>query len=170
MGCQVRFVLVDGRVLIMINLNYSESVFVACSPDVLYDMVSDVTRMGEWSPICKECWWDEGDSAKVGSCFTGRNVTPERTWETRSEVVAAEPGREFVFVVGNSLARWGYTFNAVDGGTNVTESWEFLPGGHVVFGERYGEDAEKQIADRAEAARKSIPETLASIKLIAESS
>ena len=26
-------------------------------------MVSDVTRMGEWSPVCKACWWDEGDSA-----------------------------------------------------------------------------------------------------------
>lgn len=125
--------------------------------------------MGEWSPICKACWWDEGDSAKVGACFTGRNETPERTWETRSEVVAADKGSEFAFVVGQAIVKWAYKFSAVEGGSNVTESWEFLPGGHIIFGERYAQDAEKQIEDRAQAARKSIPATLASIKQIAES-
>ena len=37
----------------MANLRYSESAVVARSPEALYDMVSDVTRMGEWSPVCK---------------------------------------------------------------------------------------------------------------------
>ena len=63
---------------------HSESIVIARSPEDLYDLVSDVPRMGEWSPICKACWWDEGASAAVGSWFTGRNETPERTWETRS--------------------------------------------------------------------------------------
>jgi len=35
----------------MTDLRYSESVVVARSPEDLYDMVSDVTRMGEWSPV-----------------------------------------------------------------------------------------------------------------------
>lgn len=55
-------------------------------------MVSDVTRMGEWSPVCRACWWDEGAGPRVGAWFTGRNELPERTWETRSVMVAAEPG------------------------------------------------------------------------------
>ena len=59
----------------------------------MYSAVSDVTRTGEWSPVCQECWWDEGDGPVVGAHFTGRNVLPERTWETRSEVVAAERRR-----------------------------------------------------------------------------
>ena len=37
----------------MSSLSYSESVVVARSPEDLYDMVSDVTRMGEWSPVCR---------------------------------------------------------------------------------------------------------------------
>ena len=78
----------------MSNPQYSDSIVIACSSDELYDMVSDVTRMGEWSPICKACWWDEGDAARVGTWFTGRNELPGRTWETRSEVVAADRGRE----------------------------------------------------------------------------
>jgi ribosome-associated toxin RatA of RatAB toxin-antitoxin module len=60
----------------MTELTYADSIVVSCSPETLYDMVSDVTRMGEWSPICKSCWWDEGDGPSVGSWFTGRNETP----------------------------------------------------------------------------------------------
>ncbi len=132
-------------------------------------MVADVTRMGDWSPVCKECWWDDGASAAVGSWFTGRNELPDRTWETRCEVVVANRGREFAFVVGGSYTRWGYTFTPVEGGTRITESWEFLPGGAAMFEERFGADAQAQLANRAEAARSGIPITLAAIKRAAES-
>jgi hypothetical protein len=152
----------------MSNLRYSESIAVARTPEDLYDMVSDVTRMGEWSPVCKACWWDEGDGPRPGAWFTGRNELPERTWETRSRVVVADRGREFAFLVGGSWVRWGYTFAPVGAGTQVTESWEFLPDGIARFHERFGPDAEAQIASRTEAARSGIPVTLAAIKKAAE--
>ena len=152
----------------MVNLNYSESIAIARPADILYDIVSDVTRMGEWSPICKACWWDAGGGPRVGAWFTGRNETSERTWETRCEVVVAERGREFAFVVGGSWVRWGYTFTPVAESTEVTESWEFLPDGIKRFGERFGDEASAQIAERTEAARQGIPVTLAAIKMIAE--
>jgi hypothetical protein len=117
----------------MATLNYSESIVIARTPEDLYDMVSDITRMGSWSPVCKECWWDEGAGPAVGAGFTGRNELPDRTWETRSEVVTADRGREFAFVVNGSWTRWGYAFSPVDGGTQLTESWEFLPGGVAGF-------------------------------------
>lgn len=154
----------------MTELRHAESVFVACSPEVLYDMVSDVTRMGEWSPICRVCWWDHGAGPSAGSWFTGRNETPDRVWETRSQVSTAKPGREFTFVVGDALVRWSYTFTPVDGGTRLGEEWEFLPGGIARFHERYGADADAQIADRTAAARSGVPETLAAIKKAAERS
>jgi len=152
----------------MSDLKYSESVVVARTPEDLYDMISDVTRMGEWSPVCKACWWDEEAPVEVGAWFTGRNELPERTWETRSQVVAAERGKEFAFVVGSAYVRWGYTFAPVDGGTRVTESWEFLPGGISMFHERFGAEAEAEIANRTEAAHTGIPITLAAIKRTAE--
>ncbi|MBV9315504.1 MAG: SRPBCC family protein [Pseudonocardia sp.] len=152
----------------MENPSYSESIFIACPPDVLYRLVSDVTRMGGWSPICKACWW-ENDARGVGAWFIGRNELPERTWETRSQVVVAEPGREFAFMVGGDLVRWGYSFNSAEGGTLLTESWQFLPAGRALFSERYGADAPAQIADRIQTARTGIPTTLATIKKTAES-
>lgn len=152
----------------MSNLTHSGSIVIARSPAAVYEMVSDVTRIGEWSPVCKACWWDDGAGPHVGAWFTGRNETPERTWETRSEVVAAEPGAEFTFVVGGSLVRWSYTVAPMDGGTALTESWEFLPGGIAFFQEKYGPQAQAQIDARTEAAHSGIPATLAAIKRIAE--
>jgi Polyketide cyclase / dehydrase and lipid transport len=155
------------------DLSHAESVVVAASAEALYDLVSDVTRTGEWSPVCTACWWDEGagpgvGGPAVGAWFTGRNVTPERTWETRSQVVAADRGREFAFVVGDGWVRWGYTFAPAEGGTLLTERWDFLPAGIARFAERYGEDAQHQIDDRTRAAHEGIPATLAAIRRIAE--
>jgi len=154
----------------MSELRHSGSITVAASPEALYDLVSDVTRTGEWSPVCTACWWDEGAAGQVGDWFTGRNVTPERTWETRSQVVVADRGREFAWVVGGSYVRWGFTLTAVDGGTELTESWTFLPDGQAMFARRYGDAAPEQIADRTRAAHEGIPATLEAIKRIAESS
>jgi len=152
----------------METLRQSDSIVVARTPEELYDMVADVTRMGEWSPICKACWWDDGDTARVGAKFTGRNELPERTWETRSEVVAAERGQEFAFVVEMTGTRWGYTFKPVEGGTEITESWEFPPRAFAVLRERFGDDAPAQIANRQELARTGMATTLAAIKKAAE--
>lgn len=147
---------------------FSDSVVIARPPGDLYEMVSDVTRMGAWSPVCRSCWWDEGHSAYVGAWFNGRNEEGDRSWETRSEVVVADPGREFAFVVGGSYVRWGYTFTPVDGGTEVTESWEVLPDLLDVFTDHYGDEADAQLQHRIEAAHAGIPATLAAIKRSAE--
>lgn len=150
--------------------NHEESVTVEASPEALYDLVSDITRTGEWSPVCTSCRWDdEADAGQVGAWFTGHNELPDRTWETRSEVVAAERGREFAWVVGGTLVRWGFRLAAAETGTVLTETWEFLPAGIAVFHERYGADAQAQIDDRTQQALAGIPKTLAAIKRIAES-
>jgi len=153
----------------MSDLEHTESVVISRAPAEVYAMVSDVTRTGEWSPICRVCWWDEGAGPEVGAWFTGRNELPERTWETRSQVVTADPGREFAFVVGGAYVRWGYTMREVDGGTELTESWEFLPSGLDRFVELYGDDAQRQIEMRTQDAKRSIPATLSALKVAAES-
>lgn len=152
----------------MTQLEYSDSIHVDIPPDALYAIVSDVTRTGEWSPICRECWWDEDGGPRVDAWFTGRNVTPDREWETRSQVVAADPGREFSWEVNGGWVRWGFTLEPEDAGTRLTESWAFLEPGIAGFRERYGEQADAEIAARSEAALSGIPATLAAIKAVAE--
>ena len=146
----------------------SDSIVIARTPEEVYDLVSDVTRTGEWSPICRECWWDDGAGAEVGAWFTGRNETPERVWETRSEVVAADRGAEFAWLVWGKYARWGYSMRAMDDGTELTESWEFRPEGIAFFHDKYGDQAQAQIDNRTAAAHAGIPQTLSAIKRVAE--
>ena len=153
----------------MVALEFSDSIHVAVPPDQLYAIVSDVTRTGEWSPVCKECWWDEGATGpEVGAVFLGRNVTPDREWQTRSQVVAAEPGREFAWEVNGGWVWWGYSLSPEGDGTRLTESWKFLPAGIAGFHERFGASAEDEIAARSAAAVSGIPVTLAAIKQTAE--
>ena len=150
-------------------LSHQESILVEASPAFLYSLLSDITRTGEWSPVCTSCWWDdEAEAGRVGAWFTGHNELPYRTWETRSEVVMAERDREFAWVVGGSFVRWGFTLTSAETGTVLTESWEFLPDGIAMFQDKFGEDAHAQITDRTQQAVDGIPKTLAAIKRIAE--
>lgn len=150
------------------DLTFTDSIEIEAAPEFVWDMVSDVTRMGEWSPICTGCWWDEGAGPTVGSWFTGRNEVAERVWETRSQVVAAERGRVFSWTVGEGWVNWNYAFAPSGSGMRLTESWEFPPAGLALFEKLYGEKAPKQIANRIAAAHSGIPKTLAAIKAIAQ--
>ncbi|MDQ0734989.1 SRPBCC family protein [Arthrobacter agilis] len=149
--------------------HHQESILVQASAEALYDLVSDVACTGEWSPVCTSCWCDdEVEAGRLGAWFTGRNELPDRSWETRSQVVAADRGREFAWVVGGSFVRWGFTLTREQTGTTLRESWEFLPAGIAMFEEKYGDGASAQIADRTQQALGGIPRTLAAIKRIAE--
>lgn len=149
--------------------SHRESIRVDARPEAVYDVVSDVTRTGEWSPICTACWWDDPrEAGQVGAWFTGHNEQPGRTWETRSQVVAAERPREFAWVVGDGFVRWGFLLAPTAEGTELTETWNFLPDGLAMFHDKYGERAETEIATRTEQAHTGIPRTLAAIKRIVE--
>lgn len=147
---------------------YSESIVVDASCDSLYDLVTDIARTGEWSPICRTCWWRDGVGPRVGAWFIGRNEADGRVWETESEVAVADPGRQFAWLVGGKFARWSFHFEPGLRGTRVTESWEFLPEGRAMFRVKYGAQADAQIELRRSQARIGIPATLAAIKGIAE--
>lgn len=151
-------------------LTFADSIHIDADPAIVYAVVSDVTRTGEWSPVCRECWWDEGDGPSVGAWFTGRNVTPSREWETQSQVFVAEEGRAFGWSVGPGRVNWTYRMQASGTGTELTESWEFTPEGQAYFVERFGDEAAAQVVERTAAAREGIPVTLAAIKRIIEQS
>lgn len=101
-------------------------------PEQVYELVSDVTRTGEWSPECRRCRWVDGAAGpEVGARFRGYNRYRWLRWSRLNEVIAAEPGREFAFRVlpdwfNKDSSIWRYRLEARDGGTLVTESQEVL--------------------------------------------
>ena len=53
----------------------------AAPPDVVYALVADVTRLGEWSPECYRCQWLDGVTAAVpGARFHGYNRRGGLRW------------------------------------------------------------------------------------------
>lgn len=35
---------------------HAQSITIEATPEALYDLVGDITRTGEWSPIRTACW------------------------------------------------------------------------------------------------------------------
>jgi hypothetical protein len=112
------------------DLQVSRTIVIEAPPAHVYEIIADVTRIGELSPVCKAAWWDEGSTPHEGAWFTGRNEVEGRdSWERRCEVVSAEPGRAFGWVAGGreeGVVEWSYRFRPVDQGTEVEESWRIL--------------------------------------------
>ncbi len=105
-------------------LNVSVSATIAAPAQVVYDLVSDVTRMPEFSPENTRGEWLGGATGPaVGARFKGTNKLGSTTWSTKPTVTAAEPCRVFAFKVpGASGAEWTYELAEHDGVTVVTES------------------------------------------------
>lgn len=96
--------------------------FIASAPQTVYDLVSDITRMGEWSPECISGEWLDGATGPaVGAKFKGTNKLGFYKWSTSPVVTAADPGKVFEFNAGATT--WRYEFTPVEGGTSVTESF-----------------------------------------------
>jgi uncharacterized protein YndB with AHSA1/START domain len=104
------------------------SIDIAAPPEKVYDLVTDVTRMGEWSPeTYKAAWVDGATGPAPGARFKGSNKDGFMRWSTKPVVEMAERGREFTFatvMAGKKLTRWSYKLSPSDGGTHVEESWE----------------------------------------------
>lgn len=97
---------------------------ISASPEEIYDLVTDIPRMGEWSPETVEADWIKGAThAEVGARFRGKNRLGRNSWSTKPTVTIADRGRTFAFrVPGKSGATWTYDLRPVEGGTLVTES------------------------------------------------
>ena len=103
------------------------SVHIRASPAEVWDLVSDITRIGEFSPETFEARWRRGyDHAEVGAKFKGhvrRNGVGPTYWSPCT-VTKCEPERVFEFSVGTettSVNNWGYRLQAQNDGTLVTE-------------------------------------------------
>jgi uncharacterized protein YndB with AHSA1/START domain len=141
---------------------------VAAPPEVMYELVSDVSDMGRWSPETAACRWvAPATGPAVGAWFRGENRRRGRRWTTTCTVIAADPGRRFGFdvVLGRRpVSRWTYAFEPHDQGCRIVETWTDLrpvwvvPLSLLVTG----------VASRADHNRATMQATLAALAAVAE--
>jgi uncharacterized protein YndB with AHSA1/START domain len=100
---------------------------ITAPPEKVWAMVSDVTRMGEWSPENEGATWLRGATGpQPGATFRGMNRNGKKKWKTVGKIVDAEPGRLLSFRVtamGLKVAEWRYEFETTATGCRATETW-----------------------------------------------
>lgn len=113
---------------------------IAAPPEIVWRLVSDLNRMGEWSPECIGVSWvgspPGAAGPAVGAVFKGRNRSGIRRWSTKGTIVTADPNRRIAWdiaALGLPGARWGYSIEPTDAGCRVTESWEDKRGAILSF-------------------------------------
>ena len=106
----------------------AESRDIPAPAEKVWAMVSDLPRMGEWSPENTGGRWDNGATGPaVGASLTGTNKNGFRRWSTKATVVACEPGKVFEIAITSGrlpIANWRYEFEPTSEGCRVTESWQ----------------------------------------------
>lgn len=149
--------------------SHTESIHIDATPQQVWDVVTNVERTGEWSPVCRAAWWKEPTTGPAeGAWFHGRNESEGKVWETESLVAVANEPTEFTWLVGGDLVRWSYSLTPDGDGTSLVESWAVLPGGFEMFQNHFGDSATSELDWRRDAALSGIPATLKSIKQIVE--
>ena len=148
-----------------------ESIDIEAPPERLYDMVSDLSRMGEWSPENQGGKWAGGATgAAEGARFKARNSTGKRSWSSVATIVTANRPKEVAWessALGLKIALWRYRFEPNGrGGTTVVESTEDRRGRLMHF---IGRTA-TGVADRETENKKNMRATLEQLKAAAESS
>jgi uncharacterized protein YndB with AHSA1/START domain len=100
----------------------------------VWDVIVDVTRVGEWSHECRTARWLGGaQAATPGARFRGRNRAGWARWSRVCEVVTVDPLREFGWRTVPTLlfpdsTEWRLRLEPHPGGTTITQSFTVLKG------------------------------------------
>ena len=141
---------------------------IAASPSAAWALVTDLARMGEWSPEATGGEWIAGASGPaLGAKFKGNNANGNKSWSTAAIVTKFDVDRSFAFDVkggGLKVATWTYDIEATDAGCRVTESWDDTRGAMVkVLGKIMS-----GVADRATHNRSGMETTLNNLAKVLE--
>jgi hypothetical protein len=141
---------------------------IEAAPEQVWSLISDVTRMGEWSPENEGGKWLRGARGPaIGATFRGSNRHESKRWATRCTVTESERGRTFAFKVRVGplrVAEWRYELATTPTGCTVTESFADERGGIIKLLGRLTIG----ISDRETHNRTTMTTTLARLKQAAE--
>jgi uncharacterized protein YndB with AHSA1/START domain len=142
----------------------SASIEINAAPEVVWQLVADITRMGEWSPECVRAEWEHGSTGpEVGAHFHGYNRAGTFEWDVPCIVTDCEPGKVFAFGISfnaETTNRWRFEFAPSATGTTLTESFD-LPAINI-------EGSAANFEGRFEMLAEAIKVTIANVKAAAE--
>lgn len=99
-----------------------QSIRINATPARVWELVSDVCRMPEWSPQVTSTRLRSGFDLGLGAEFTNRNREGELEWTTHAEIVRFDPEQELSFKVVENWAIWTFRLEADGEGTLLTQT------------------------------------------------
>ena len=100
---------------------------IAATPERVWGLVTDLPRMGEWSPENRGGEWIKGaTSAAIGARFKGKNQNGKKNWSAEVTINEMDAPRKFSFeltVFGSQWCDWVYEIEPTATGSRVTHSW-----------------------------------------------
>lgn len=100
------------------------STTIAAAPERVWALVTDITRMGEWSPGNTGGRWTKGATGPaMGARFTGSNKHGWIRWVTHCTVIECEQPRRFAFQVAENKTQWGWKLEPTEDGGTVLTQW-----------------------------------------------
>jgi uncharacterized protein YndB with AHSA1/START domain len=154
---------------------------VAARPELVWDLVADVTRVAGWSPECIwAAWLGEPGRPQPGARFAGHNRFPNGfEYEVTCVVTEADRPRAFAWVVlvdsGDSArpsSSWRYRIDPLPGGgSRVRQRFTHGPGASYLraAAARAPDRAAEIIAARRDGLLANMSATLRAMKAAAES-
>ncbi len=154
---------------------------VAAQPELVWDLIADVTHVGGWSPECiRAAWLTEPGRPQPGARFTGRNRLPNGfEYEVTCVVTEAGRPRAFAWVVlddsgdpARPSSSWRYRIDPLPGGgSRVRQRFTHGPGASYLrtVATKAPDQAAGIIAARRDGLRANMSATLRAMKAAAES-
>ena len=164
------------------GLTAAAEVVVAARPELVWDLVADVTQVGWWSPECiQAAWLGEPGRPRSGARFTGRNRFPDGLeYEVTCVVTEADRPRAFAWVVlddsgdpARPSSSWRYEIGPLPGGgCRVRQRFTHGPGASFLraVAAKAPNRAAEIIAARRDWLQANMSATLRAMKDAAESS
>jgi uncharacterized protein YndB with AHSA1/START domain len=115
-----------------VQKNSRVEVDVDASVQDVWAVISDVTRVGEWSHECSSAeWTSEPGRAAPGARFRGGNRAGWLRWSRSCEIVAVDEPREIVWRTVPSWrfpdsTQWRVALQPTDRGTRITQTFHVL--------------------------------------------
>lgn len=92
---------------------------VAATPDRVWELLTDLPRMCEWSPELVGLYPLKPGGLRVGQWYLGINRRGPVIWPTRSVLAVLDPGRSLAWDTATSGARWIWELEEDGAGTRV---------------------------------------------------
>ena len=104
---------------------------VDATPDQVWQVVSDVTRTGEWSHECVSVAWVDEPRARPGARFRGGNRAGPWRWSRTCELVTVDEPRELSWRTVPTLlfpdsTLWSLRLEPAGDGTRIVQSFEVV--------------------------------------------